>query len=96
MLPVIEDFLLTPVKQASKQFFYTNRKPFIPVPHSAILEETYDSMKLILRVIRYTNHEWNICGDLKVVASFAEGLHKVHVYTSISMRTMFNVIKTII
>ena len=42
---------------------HTYGKPSIPVAHSAILEETYDSMKLILPVIRYTNHEWNICGD---------------------------------
>ncbi|ESN97698.1 hypothetical protein HELRODRAFT_177753 [Helobdella robusta] len=45
-----------------------NVKPSIPVAHAVGMKETYESMKTLLKVIKYTDHNWNISGDLKVVA----------------------------
>jgi hypothetical protein len=45
-----------------------NSKPSIPLAHAVSLKETYDSMKILLDVIKYSDHKWNICSDLKVVA----------------------------
>jgi hypothetical protein len=45
-----------------------NVKPSIPVAHVVGMKETYESMAAILKVINYSEHAWNICGDLKVVA----------------------------
>lgn len=45
-----------------------NEKPSIPVAHAVGLKETYSIMELLLKVIRYSDYQWNICGDLKVIA----------------------------
>lgn len=45
-----------------------NVLPTVPVAHAANMKETYSSMQLLLRYIRYEEHKWNICGDLKVIA----------------------------
>jgi hypothetical protein len=45
-----------------------NEKPSVPIAHAVRMKETYESMELILKLINYSNHNWNICGDLKVVA----------------------------
>ena len=45
-----------------------NMYPSVSLAHAANMKETYESMKLLLQKIRYEEHEWNICGDLKVVA----------------------------
>ena len=50
-----------------------NEKPSIPVAHATGLNETYESMDLLLRLTKYKDHTWNICGDLQVV-SFLLGL----------------------
>ncbi|KAG8235455.1 hypothetical protein J437_LFUL011366, partial [Ladona fulva] len=39
----------------------------IPVDHSVHPKETYDSMKAILTTIHYEDHNWMVCGDLKVL-----------------------------
>ena len=45
-----------------------NVHPSIPVGYGAHMKETYENMKLLLKHIQYTKYNWNICGDLKVVA----------------------------
>ncbi|KAI6659906.1 hypothetical protein LOD99_14246 [Oopsacas minuta] len=45
-----------------------NEKPSVPIAHAVGLKETYESMETILGVIDYWAHNWNICGDLKVVS----------------------------
>ena len=45
-----------------------NEKPSIPVAHATGLNETYESMDLLLRLTKYKDHTWNICGDVKVVS----------------------------
>ncbi|XP_065449041.1 uncharacterized protein LOC103306399 isoform X1 [Chrysemys picta bellii] len=45
-----------------------NVLPSIPVGHAVHMKETYDNMKQLLRCINYDQHQWQLCGDLKVVA----------------------------
>lgn len=44
-----------------------NNYPSVPVGHSVHLTENYENMKTLLDAINYSNYEWQICGDLKVV-----------------------------
>jgi len=44
-----------------------NTKPCIPIAHSVHLKESYENMNTVLQAIQYTNHQWHICGDLKVI-----------------------------
>lgn len=52
-----------------------NVKPSTPIAYGAHMKETYDNMKILLSKIRYEQHSWNICGDLKVIALLL-GLNK--------------------
>ena len=45
-----------------------NVLPSVPVGHAIHVKETYDNMKQLLRCIKYEQHQWQLCGDLKVVA----------------------------
>lgn len=45
-----------------------NIYPSIPVGYAAHMKETYENMELLLKQIQYSKYNWNICGDLKVVA----------------------------
>ena len=42
----------------------------VPVPPTTAfgMKKTYDSMEILLKVINYSDHNWNICGDLKVIS----------------------------
>ena len=33
-----------------------------------MVKESYDTMKRMLQYIKYEQHQWQICGDLKVIA----------------------------
>lgn len=44
-----------------------NKQPSIPIAHSVHLKESYENMNTVLEAIQYTNHQWHICGDLKVI-----------------------------
>lgn len=44
-----------------------NIKPSIPPAYSTDTKETYEKLKIILEKIRYEDHNWRICCDLKVV-----------------------------
>jgi len=39
----------------------------IPLAHSSKLSESYEILKLVLEKIKYHEHEWQMCGDLKVI-----------------------------
>ena len=45
-----------------------NRFPSVPLAHAANIKESYESMKLLLRKIKYDKFKWKLCGDLKAVA----------------------------
>jgi len=42
-----------------------NQKPSNPLVQG--LKETYDTLQLILSLVKYSSYNWNICGDLKVI-----------------------------
>lgn len=39
----------------------------VPVAHSVRLKESYESLKFVLEKIKYDEHQWLFCGDLKVI-----------------------------
>ncbi|EFN77001.1 hypothetical protein EAI_07091, partial [Harpegnathos saltator] len=39
----------------------------IPIGHSIHLKETYENLKTLLGYINYEQHNWLICGDLKIL-----------------------------
>jgi hypothetical protein len=45
-----------------------NELASLPLAHSVHLKETYDDMKHLLNAIKYNDHKWLVCGDLKMVA----------------------------
>lgn len=38
----------------------------IPIAHSTKLKETYENLQIVLDKIKYSEHNWKICGDLKI------------------------------
>lgn len=45
-----------------------NKKPSVPIAYSTDTKETYEKMQLILEKVKYVEHNWRLCCDLKVVA----------------------------
>ena len=45
-----------------------NKLASVPIGHSIQMKETYENMKSIPDKIKYAEHEWVICGDLKVLS----------------------------
>ena len=50
-----------------------NQYPSLPVAHSVHLKEDYTSVKMLLSVLKYNDHGWEVIGDFKMV-SFLMGL----------------------
>lgn len=44
-----------------------NKFSSVPVGYG-VVKESYDTMKRMLQYIKYEQHQWQICGDLKVIA----------------------------
>ena len=44
-----------------------NKYASIPVGHSVIMKETHGNLVLLLNMIKYKDHNWMICGDLKII-----------------------------
>lgn len=44
-----------------------NKKPSIPIAHAVNTKESYENMEKLLQRVNYTQHNWKICADLKVV-----------------------------
>ena len=40
----------------------------LPIGHSVTMQENYDNMQTLLLKIKYDEHKWLICGDLKVIS----------------------------
>ena len=45
-----------------------NKVASVPVGHSMEMSESYNNMELLLRKLKYKEHSWMVCGDLKVIA----------------------------
>ena len=56
-------------KRSLKVMLLHNRNEYatIPIAYSTTLEEDYDTMKLLIEKIKYSDHNWQVCGDLKVL-----------------------------
>lgn len=46
----------------------TNRMPSVPIAYSTDTSENFDNLKDILEVVKYNEHQWRICCDLKIVS----------------------------
>ena len=45
-----------------------NKVGSVPVGHSVKLTESYEDIKYVLNSLQYGQHNWKICGDLKIVS----------------------------
>lgn len=45
-----------------------NKLPSVPIAHGHEMSETYETMKTLLSAVKYEEHQWNLCGDLKVIS----------------------------
>ena len=45
-----------------------NRYTSIPIGHSVHFKETYENMNMLLMKIKYSEHKWMVCGDMKVLS----------------------------
>jgi len=57
-------------KVSLKVVLLNNRNRFtsIPLAHATNMKKYYESMKLLLGMIKYDEFKWKLCGDPKVVA----------------------------
>lgn len=55
-----------------------NRYGAVPLAHSVTLKERYENVKLVLEYIKYEEHKWILCVDLKMVCFL---LGQQHGYT---------------
>ncbi|GBL99195.1 hypothetical protein AVEN_140664-1 [Araneus ventricosus] len=44
-----------------------NKYASIPVGHSVRYKECYENLAIILNKLKYKDHMWTLCGDLKVI-----------------------------
>jgi len=40
----------------------------ISIAHSTVLKEEYRNIEMVLTKIKYSEHEWLVCGDLKILS----------------------------
>ena len=61
-------------KRSLKCFLQHNKNTFafIPIGHSVQMKESYDSMKQVVEKLKYSEHNWKTCGDLKIVRMLLE------------------------
>ena len=45
-----------------------NILPSVPIAYSTTMKETFQNLQFMLKKIRYSEHNWLICADLKVIA----------------------------
>lgn len=53
----LEDFLL----------HIGNKFPSLPLVHYVILEENYNNLKMVLEALKYSEYDWFVMGDSKMV-----------------------------
>lgn len=44
-----------------------NKFPSLPLAHSVMLKENYESVKMVLQVLKYEQYAWPVIGDFKMV-----------------------------
>lgn len=67
----VNDYLLEIVywffKTESEGNYFITKK-FAPIAHSTVLKEEYSNIEIVLKKIKYEDHKWLICGDLKILS----------------------------
>ena len=53
-----------------------NKYPSLPLAHSVHLKENYENVKTVLNVLKYDQYNWEVIGDLKMIA-FLMGMQGV-------------------
>ena len=48
--------------------YNSNKFACVPIEHSVIVKETYLNVKMVLQKLRYSEHNWAICVDFKMVS----------------------------
>lgn len=61
-------------KSKTVLLFIGNEQPCVPVKDAVNMKETYEKMCILFQSMKYENHKWNTCADVKVVALIT-GLH---------------------
>ena len=49
-----------------------NVYPSIPIAHSVQMKEDLESVKILLELIQYNNHNWDVCEYFKTIAFFCD------------------------
>ncbi|KAL4113048.1 hypothetical protein QTP88_016749 [Uroleucon formosanum] len=63
----------------------------VPVTHSVYLKETYDNLKFVLEKMKYLEHKWSICGDLKIIDNaFLNSMTTIEKNAWISFKEVIN------
>ena len=44
-----------------------NKYASIPIAHSVFMEKSCEDVKLILQKIKYSEHNWQVCGNLRII-----------------------------
>ena len=52
---------------SSRQSLKAVTYPSIPVAHSFQIKENYESVKIVRKLIKYKDHNWDVCGDFKMM-----------------------------
>lgn len=57
-------------KRSLKAVLLHNSNKYAPIPiaHSVTLKEEYKNIEIVLHKIKYSEHNWQICGDLKILS----------------------------
>lgn len=55
-------------KRSLKAVLLHNGNKYAPIPiaHSTKLKDTYENLQIVLEKINYSEHQWKVCGDLKI------------------------------
>ena len=57
-----------------------NRYTSIPIGHSVHLKKNYENMNMLPMKIKYSEHIWMVCGDLKYCWVNKGGIHNAHAF----------------
>lgn len=56
-------------KRSIKAVLLHNTNVYAPIPlaHSTVMQEKYENIGVLFQKINYDTHQWQICGDLKIL-----------------------------
>ena len=65
-------FFIDSSKRSLKAVLLHNGNKFasIPIAHSTKLKETYENLEIVLQKIKYSEHQWKVCDDIRTTIRF--------------------------